>query len=283
MNKFLLLLAFLPVIIVTSSCSSLFNDTQAQENQQEISNLAIAQEEPFNYSDYGAVLETYVNENGLVNYGQLQANRQQLDRFNQSLAAVSPSTYESWTNKEKIAFWMNAYNAFTLQSIIDQEPLKKSIKDIPGVWRIRKFEVAGQSLTLNNIEHDILRKDFDEPRLHVALVCAAMSCPPLRNEPYIAAKLDEQLDDQVKQFIASPHGFRSDRNQGRVYLSSIFKWYGEDWVNSYAIKDKFAGNAKERAVLNFLSNYLSAQQRQYLEQGQYKVSYLDYDWTLNQQ
>ena len=136
---------------------------------------------------------------------------------------------------------------------------------------------------MDNIEHNTLRVDFNEPRIHVALVCAAISCPPLRNEPYRAEKLDAQLDDQVRKFLNRPHGFRIDQKEGRVYLSSIFKWFGKDWKQSYSAEDKFTGNASERAVLNFVSNYLSPQDREYLAQGDYKISYLNYDWSLNQQ
>ena len=283
MNKTIIYTSLLLAILALGSCSSVDSQTRATENKQPILQESIAQTESFNYQDYALVLANYVNDRGLVDYSALQANRQSLDRFNQSLAEVDANTYQSWSESEQLAFLINAYNSLTLQSIIDREPLEKSIRDIPGVWKIRKFQVAGSSKTLDNIEHDTIRKDFNEPRIHVALVCAAMSCPPLRNEPYLPEKLDEQLDEQVNKFINSPKGFKLDRHKNKVYLSSIFKWYGKDWIDSYNIKDKFAGSRKEKAVLNFLSNYLSPEERQYLEEGRYKVMYLDYDWSLNKQ
>lgn len=283
MNKNIICATLVLAILTLESCSPIDSLTQASENKQQINKVSIANVEPFNYQDYALVLSNYVNDKGLVNYSELQANRQILDRFNQSLALVDANTYKSWSEPEQLAFLINAYNSLTLQSIIDQEPLVKSIRDIPGVWKSRKFQVAGSSNTLDNIEHDTIRKYFNEPRIHAALVCAAMSCPPLRNEPYVRERLDEQLDDQVNNFINSPHGFRIDRQAKKVYLSSIFKWYGKDWIDTYSIKDKFAGSQKEKAVLNFLSNYLSPQERQYLEEGQYKVTYLNYDWSLNKQ
>jgi hypothetical protein len=265
-------------IFSTVSCVNSSETTQANPTDtQTVVNL------PFSYDDYTNLLKTYVNEGGLVNYQGLQANRQSLDRFITAIASVTPETYQSWDENTKLAFLINAYNAFTLQSIIDQNPLKKSIKDISGVWSRREFEVAGESKTLNNIEHDTIRKDFNEPRIHVALVCAAISCPPLRNEPYLPEKLDAQLDDQVNKFIVSPHGFQLDRTNNLVELSSIYKWYGEDWIDKYGIEDKFTGSKKEKAVLNFLSQYLKGEDRQYLETGNYKIDYLDYDWSLNQQ
>lgn len=268
---------------VLGSCTNVGSVAQKVDSNQSITKIEIAQNEPFNYQDYALILGTYVSDRGLVNYSELKANRQLLDRFNQSVAKVEARTYESWSKSEKLAFLMNAYNSLTLQSIIDQDPLKKSIRDIPGVWKSRKFQIAGSSKTLDNIEHDTIRKDFNEPRIHAALVCAAMSCPPLRNEPYLAEKLDQQLDDQVNDFIANNQGLKIDRQNNKVYLSSIFKWYGKDWIDSYGIENKFSGSKKEKAVLNFLSNYLSLEQRQYLEKGQYKVSYLNYDWSLNKQ
>ena len=283
MNKIIIYLTLLPAMIAIASCSDVDSFTQVRENKQEDITSAVVQTEPFSYQDYAKVLEKYVNDQGLVNYTELQANRELLDRFNQSVANVAPSTYKSWSEPAKLAFLMNAYNSLTLQSIIDQNPLKKSIRDIPGVWKSRKFQVAGEAKTLDNIEHDTIRKDFNEPRIHAALVCAAISCPPLRNEPYLAEKLDQQLDDQINKFIASTQGFQIDRQEGKVYLSSIFKWYGKDWIDSYGIEDKFAGSKKEKAVLNFFSSYLSPEKRQYLEEGQYKVSYLDYNWSLNKQ
>jgi Protein of unknown function, DUF547 len=178
---------------------------------------------------------------------------------------------------------INAYNAITLESIINQKPLKKSIKDIFGVWNFAKHTVAGEAKTLDDIEHNTLRKNFNEPRIHAALVCAAMSCPPLRREPYIGAKLNEQLDDQVRQWLSNGHGLKIDRAQNQVSVSSIFKWFGEDWQKSYGAADKFVGKPTERAVLNFISRYLSPKDQSYLAKGSYKLKYLNYDWSLNRQ
>ncbi len=285
MKRLFIALLILPIIFPLASCASTNDASQRNQNNQaleksgNIANVTTT----FSYQDYEKVLKTYVNSQGLVDYENLQANRNTLDEFNQALGAISPNVYNSWSETEKIAFLINAYNSFTLQSIIDQNPLKKSIRNIPGVWKIRKFKLAGESQTLDNIEHDILRKKFNEPRIHAALVCAAISCPPLRNEPYLPEKIDSQLEDQVNKFLASPHGLRIERDNNRVYISSIFKWFGEDWLTTYSVENKFSGNKKEKAVLNFISQHLSPSEREYLEKGQYKISYLDYDWSLNKQ
>jgi hypothetical protein len=238
---------------------------------------------PLSYEDYGTLLQTYVNADGLVNYSALQANPQPLRDFVAKLGAVSPNTYAAWDEQEKIAFLINAYNAITLESIIDQNPLKNSIKDIWGVWNLKTHTVVGQARTLDNIEHQILRKEFNEPRIHAALVCAAISCPPLRQEPYTGEKLDAQLEDQVRKWLSGSHGLKIDRAQNKVSISSIFKWFGEDWQKTYSANDKFTGNQKERSVLNFISNYVTPEEKEYLAQGKYKLDYLNYDWSLNRQ
>lgn len=239
--------------------------------------------ESISYDDYGDILQAYVSPSGLVDYAALQANPEALNDFVANLGAVSPAAYEGWSETDKIAFLINAYNAITLQSIIDQQPLKESIRDIPGVWNFRKHPLLGQELTLDTIEHEILRKQFPEPRVHAALVCAAISCPTLRQEPFTGDRLDEQLDDQVQRWLDSPHGVVINRDQNRVAISSIFKWFGEDWEAQYTVADQFTGSPKERAALNFVSAYLDASDRAYLAKGDYKLDYLDYDWSLNKQ
>lgn len=235
------------------------------------------------YELYGEVLATYVNDNGDVDYIGLQENRQQLDEFLAAMARVSDETYNSWSEAEQIAFWINAYNAFTLVSIINQSPIKDSIKDIPGVWRFNEHAVQGQSITLDHMEHQILRVDFNEPRLHAAIVCAAVSCPPLRNEPFTGAALDTQLDDQVMKFLAKPDGFAIDQSAGVVSLSKIFDWFGSDWNATYATEAGFAGSEVQKSVLNFVSNYVSEEEAAYLQEGNYNIRYFDYSWALNDQ
>ena len=219
----------------------------------------------------------------MVDYEALQVNRQSLDAFNASLWLTEPSAYESWSDAEQIAFLINAYNSLTLKAIIDESPIKDSIRDIRGVWSFHRHQILQDRKTLNAIEHDILRVDFDEPRIHAALVCAALSCPYLRHEPYTGEHLDEQLDDQVRSFLSRPEAFEIDRDRNEVRLSAIFNWFGQDWIPSFGTDDDFAGNDSERAVLNFISGYLDEGDRAYLQAGGYQVRYIDYDWALNRQ
>jgi hypothetical protein len=247
------------------------------------------------YDAYSAVLSGYVDERGLVDYAGLKRNRDDLDAFAGSLAGLDRRDYDGWTRDEQIAFWINAYNGLTLKLIVDRYPIessffrsivypKNSIMQIPGRWKKITFDVMGKTLTLDQIEHEILRGKFDEPRIHMALVCAALSCPRLRDEPFVANRLDDQLDDQTRDFLASERRFRIDREKGIVYLSEIFDWFGEDFVDRYGSGDP-AGRLSEKtqAVINFIMKYVSGDDARYLGTGDYGIKYLDYDWTLNEQ
>ncbi|ESA36787.1 putative conserved secreted protein [Leptolyngbya sp. Heron Island J] len=271
---------FLACSIGLAGCSTAAVTTSSNGSSEQI---AIASAEGVDYSIYDDVLSTYVDDSGWVNYADLQASRQQLDTFNNGLASVDDATLGGWSEEEQIAFWINAYNSLTLKSIIDQTPIKPSIKDITGVWRLRKHPINETEKTLNNIEHDVLRVDFDEPRLHAAIVCAAISCPPLRNEAFNGENLDAQLDEQVVQWLARPDGLKIDKEAGEVKVSKIFSWFGGDWIPSYGVESGFTGSKEEQAVLNFISEYVSEEDRAYLEAGEYKLSYFNYDWSLNDQ
>src|SRR5262245_16725581 len=172
-------------------------------------------------SSYAAALKTYVDDQGMVNYRALRANRTQLDDFAASVGRLDPKVYEGWEEPEKIAFLINAYNALTLEAILANYPIKpsvtgamlypkNSIRQIPGVWDRLEFQLLGKPATLDDMEHRMLRKQFNEPRIHMALVCASIGCPTLRNEPYVAERLSEQLDDQTRKFISNPLKFRID-------------------------------------------------------------------------
>jgi hypothetical protein len=238
------------------------------------------------YADYESVLKTHVAD-GEVNYTDLKNSSEKLDSFLDSAAGVSEEHFRAWSESQQLAFLINLYNAATLQLILDHFPVK-SIKDIGGFfkgpWSLKIVRLFGGTVTLDNLEHDIIRKQYDEPRIHMALVCAAKSCPPLRSEAYVAAKLNEQLEDQSRRFLASPAGLAIDEPARIVYLSSIFKWYGEDFVRGFAPGDGFKGlDKKENAMAHFIVQYKGPTQKAFLSAGGYKIRYLDYDWSLNTQ
>lgn len=247
------------------------------------------------YDDFARVLSTHVDERGLVDYRALKADRAPLDAFITRMAELDRATYDAWPEDARIAFWLNAYNGLTLQTIIDHYPIEagllgglrfpdNSIRQIDDVWSGENHTVMGRRISLDHIEHEILRKDFDEPRIHMALVCAAMGCPELRGEPYVGARLDAQLDDQTDTFVRDPRKFRIDRDDDRVYVSSIFDWFGEDFIGRYLPEHGFEGHsAQQRAFLNFHAQYLDDADARYLRHGDYKVRHLNYDWSLNEQ
>ena len=239
---------------------------------------------------YAGVLNRYVNAQGQVDYKGLKANHRPLDRFVQAMAALDPQVYAGWNDLEKIAFWINAYNALTLKAIIDNYPIKSSltkslrfpknsIRQIDGVWEELTHTVMGRSVTLNQIEHEILRKEFNEPRIHMGLVCASIGCPFLRAEPYVGARLGEQLDEQTRIFLADTTKYRVDAAQRTVRVSKIFKWFEEDFVR----REQAAGSDQpggKQAVFAFIDRYVKGANR---PSPQYDIDYLDYDWSLNEQ
>jgi hypothetical protein len=281
MNKPNQLLVLFPLLLLLSSCAVYSSSSTMGRQEEQKQESSVIASQPLNEEDYADVLKTYVDSSGRVDYEKLKNERQKLDKFNAAIGSVPSTTYEPRTDEEKIAFLINAYNSLTLEAIIDNYPTK-SIRDIPGVWDRKKFRVIGQEMTLNDIEHQVLRQKFNEPRIHMALVCASIGCPKLRTEPYTGEKLNAQLDEQTRGFLTNPDNFRIDRESKRVYVSSIFKWFGEDFEKSYGKKENFENlNGKETAFLNFISQYLSPAAGEYLTQGGYQVSYLDYDWSLN--
>lgn len=234
---------------------------------------------------YDELLKQYVQD-GLVDYVGLKKNPQKLNQYLENLSKVKKDEFKSWPENEQLAYLINLYNAATLKLIIDHYPVD-SIKDIgwflKGPWDQKFVKHFGDTITLNTLEHDIIRKDYNEPRIHMALVCAAMGCPTLRSEPYVGETLDVQLNDDTRKFLNSKKGLQIDRGQKTVYLSSIFKWFGEDFVNKYASKSDLEGfSESEQAVLNFVSRYVSEDDRKYLQKGNYSIKYLDYDWSLNE-
>jgi hypothetical protein len=175
------------------------------------------------------------------------------------------------TPKENMAFWINVYNIMGVKMVVDHYPVD-SIKDagslFGSVWKKTVGVVGGKEVTLNDIEHEILRK-MGDPRIHVAIVCASVSCPDLRSEAYTADRLDAQLDDQFKRFLENrSKGLQVDRGKGRVTLSKIFDWFEEDFE-------------AKGGVLPFLARYAPEKDRAFLKKENLDITYLDYNWDLN--
>ncbi len=225
------------------------------------------------HSGFDTVLKTYV-ENGQVDYAGLKRSRRELDRYLSSLAAVDEKEFKTWPTTDRLAFLVNLYNGATLKLIVDHYPVK-SIKDIGGFfrgpWKQRVVILFGKTITLNTLEHEIIRKQFDEPRVHAALVCAAQGCPPLRPEAYVGARLEAQLAEQMRTFLADSTKNHVDVRSGKIWLSRIFKWYGKD----------FTKNGK--TLLGSLAPYWPEQAAARLKSRRdWDIAYTDYDWSLNE-
>lgn len=219
------------------------------------------------------LMEKYV-ENGLVDYEGFRDDPL-FDRYLDMLATTSPESLAS--REEQLAFWINAYNAYTIKLIIDHWPLE-SIRDIGlglpvlfGPWSIEIAEIGGEMFTLNDIEHDIIRERFKDARIHFALVCASRSCPLLRRDAYEGSRLTKQLDDDARRFLADTLRNRFDASTGTVHLSKIFDWYGSDFEES------------KGSVRAFIAPYLDGPARQLVESASSQAEFLPYDWSLNAQ
>jgi hypothetical protein len=212
---------------------------------------------------FTAVLRDHARA-GLVDYAAL-ASDERLTEYLASVAATDPAAIDD--ERERLAFWINAYNAFTLQLILEEQP-RESIREIErddqGPWDIPFIRIRGKLYTLNQIEHQIIRTEFSEPRIHMALVCAARSCPPLRTEAYRGRTLEEQLEDNTRRFLADSTQNRYDPESATVSLSEIFSWFAEDFVAVYG------------SVEQFIRRYYPIEPGQELQ-----LKYLPYDWSLN--
>lgn len=222
------------------------------------------------YEIWDALLHKYVNDKGMVNYKGFIHDKAKLDKFLHQLSTHAPNP-ETWSKNERMAYWINAYNAFTIKLIIMHYPVE-SIKDIgPAIqipfvntpWEIKFFSIGGEKMNLDEIEHGILRKKFDDPRIHFALVCASMSCPKLRNEAYTPGKLDQQLNDQGREFLSNTS--KNKITPHKLQLSKYFKWYKGDFTQG-------------QSLIDFLNKYAPVKIN-----PDASISYLDYNWSLNSQ
>jgi len=241
-------------------------------------------------------LARYVNSDGMVDYKTLSRKKMELSKILEQFRILDRSEYTTWSNNDKLAFWINAYNIELVKIIQDNYPIESnrmlrliwppnSIRHIKGIWDERKFIIMDEEFTLKEIERRFFLIEPSEPSVFFGIYYASISGPPLRNEAYRGENLSSQLDSQVKTYIAGSNALKIDRENGIVYLSSIFNptWYGNQFIPKYGTNFKFKQQETSvRAVLNFLTKYISPQEINYLETGNYTVEYMRYDWTLNE-
>ena len=236
-----------------------------------------------NHTKWGKVLSEYVvetNKTTKVKYFELMKNPIDLNSYLKEVSAVSVANYATWNEKQKLAFLFNSYNAFTLKLIIQElEKNKdlKSIKKIGGLfgnpWKIKFFNFLGKESFLDEIEQDIARKEFDEPRMHFAFNCASIGCPSLQKIAFTETNLEQMLDVGARSFLSDQSRNELSKKTHTLSLSSILKWYKDDFENS-----KKLGPMKK-----FLATYFpfSDDEKKAFMAGKYTIKYLDYDWNLN--
>lgn len=224
-------------------------------------------QEHLTHAKWTELLKKHVDIEGHVNYKGFKEDEKSLDEYLAVLSSNHPQA--DWDKNDQLAFWINAYNAFTVKLIVKNYPVK-SIKELGGSiykvntpWDIKFIQIGDVTYDLNNIEHGIIRKEFSEPRIHFAVNCASVSCPRLRNEAYVGSSLDTQLDDQARYFINNP--VKNKITKDCAKLSKIFTWFKGDFT------------ASGSSVADFINKYSTVKITK-----KTKMESLDYDWNLNE-
>lgn len=202
----------------------------------------------------------------LVNYQQLKKHPEELFLYIEQLQNLSKEEFKKFSKNQKLSFWINAYNAYTLQLVIKNYPIK-SIKDIGSLfsstWNRKFINLLGKEMSLDDIEHKKIRKQFKEPRIHFAVNCASLSCPSLFQEAFNSEHLDAQLNLAAKKFLKDTTKNYYDSKEKVYYLSKLFQWYGADF------------NGKYKGYINFVEQYIKAPKNT-------PVEWNEYNWNLNE-
>jgi hypothetical protein len=252
--------------ILRSVLTRLFGPPQVElaETHAEAQGKAV-----FNHADFDRLLHETVDGDGLVAYASLNGRAAELDAY---IARLESAPFEELGRDERLALLINAYNAFTLRLILDYYPTE-SIRDIPDKqrWDAVRWSVAGGVYSLNQIEHELVRPNFREPRIHFALVCAAIGCPPLRTEAYTGDRLEEQLAGQTRFTHESDRWVRYESGSDTLYLTSLYDWYGGDFEQ---VAD---------SVLEYVALHRADLAADLAAGHEPKIRFLSYDWSLNVQ
>jgi len=225
---------------------------------------------PTDHTSFDTLLQKHVSV-GEVDYQGFQQDVAELDRYLKGLATIN---LKGASRAERLAFYINAYNAATIRMILRHLDRIDSIRDIDSPWDTREWILAGELLTLNDIEHTKLRKDLQEPRIHFGIVCASIGCPDLAGRAYTAEAIDDELDEAARKFMRSPRHLRTAYGDRKpvLFLSKIFKWFSEDFTEGGRLP-----------VSDFVVRYSDPQTVAFIKEhaGRLKIDYMDYDWKLN--
>lgn len=233
-----------------------------------IPSLSSLANEHLTHKSWNDLLQKNVNDAGHVNYKSFKEDEEKLNDYLRVLSKNHPD--KSWDKNDRLAFWINAYNAFTVKLIVKNYPVK-SIKELGGAiykvntpWDIKFIKIGDEVYDLNNIEHTKIRKQFNDPRIHFAVNCASVSCPKLRNEAYIGDKVDDQLNDQARYFISNKVK-NQIKSSKKAKLSKIFKWYKGDFTSS------------GKTIIEYINQFSDVKL-----DADATIEFLDYDWNLNE-
>ncbi|MDP2396903.1 MAG: DUF547 domain-containing protein [Burkholderiales bacterium] len=247
------------------------------------------------HAAWGVLLEKHVvlidgGKSSQARYAGFAQDRAALKTYLGILSKVSVQEFAGWSKPQQMAFLINAYNAYTIEKILTRYPDIRSIWDFGKLFgnpfKDRFFRLLGREFSLDMIEHDTLRKPgaYNEPRVHFAVNCASVGCPMLREEPYVAVRLDTQLEEQTQRFLADRSRNRYNAATNTLEVSEIFKWFGEDWTSGYRGFDS-KGEAM-RSLAQFFAKYANLladapDHRQAIAGHKAAIRHLEYDWTLN--
>lgn len=236
----------------------LFNGFVNHNNLVAQNNQTAEALESFHHNLWDNLLKTHVSYDGNVNYQAIKKDKTNLDQYISLLSKNPPN--DNWSKNETLSYWINAYNALTIDLIIRNYPVK-SIKDIKDPWGQKLWKLGNKWYDLNEIEHQILRK-MDEPRIHFAIVCASFSCPKLQNYAFTAANLENQLTESTRTFLTDSN--RNIITENELKISKIFQWFTKDFKQN-------------GSVVDFINIYTDIDIN-----PKAKTSYLDYNWDLNE-
>lgn len=248
-----------------------------------------------------AIFSTYVDQGGYVDYQRLRHKRIVLINAEREINKIHHLEFMSWSNKEKMAFWINTYNLFTLKMVVDEYPIQQvlymkifypfaSIRHIIGGRTKKYYKVRNLEYTIDEIEEELQR--FNDPRVNLALSYASIGGALLRNEAYDPKRIDEQLTDQIRKYLKSPNGMRIDRENKTVFVSNIFNQHKSAFISKYGSIKKFRDREPDiQACLSFITStvsaadttylYISKENAKFMETQDFTVQFIKYDWRLN--
>ena len=242
----------------------------------------------FSHASLDSILHAHVDSAGLVDYARLNAtSRTNLERYIDLLARTSPVNCPGAfpTDDDKLAYWINAYNAFVLSAVASAYPVE-SVEDIGSLqhfFRQRQFVAGGIPYTLDQIESSIIREQFHDPRIHFVVNCAARSCPALENRAFSALDLQQRLEEAARRFAANQVHLRLDEKAGRLHLSQLLNWYGEDFTKWFPKpRPKHHPQHEAPSIIDYLARYAPQREARFLLQHRdVDIVFIDYDWTIN--